>query len=156
MKEIIEKFYQAFESLDADGMTACYHDEIIFEDPAFGVLRGEHAKNMWRMLCASQQGKNFKISVSDIAFTIPKGRAHWEAYYVFSQTGRQVHNIINAEFEFRDGKIVKHTDRFDLYKWSKQAMGIKGVLLGWTTSFRKKLNGQTNKLLAAYEKRNRQ
>lgn len=50
MKSIIEKFYQAFENFDAEGMIEYYHNEIKFEDPAFGVLRGEKAKNMWRML----------------------------------------------------------------------------------------------------------
>jgi len=90
---------------------------------------------------------------SDIAFENQKGRAHWEAHYIFSQSGRKVHNIINAEFEFKDGKIIKHTDRFDLYSWSKQALGLKGVLIGWTTFFRKKLNAQTNKLLLEFEQR---
>ncbi len=55
MKSVIEKFYQAFEELDAESMIECYHNEIIFEDPAFGVLKGEKAKNMWRMLCDSQK-----------------------------------------------------------------------------------------------------
>ena len=153
MKEIIEKFYTSFENLDAAGMVSCYHDEITFEDPAFGVLKGEHAKNMWRMLCASQKGKNFRITASGIDFSNQKGKAHWEANYVFSQTGRKVHNIINAEFEFKDGMIFKHTDRFDLYRWSRQALGFKGVMLGWTTFFRKKLNVQTNKLLLQFENR---
>ncbi|MCK5103475.1 MAG: nuclear transport factor 2 family protein [Cyclobacteriaceae bacterium] len=39
MKHIIEKFYKAFENLDAEGMIACYHKEIEFEDPAFGIFR---------------------------------------------------------------------------------------------------------------------
>jgi hypothetical protein len=28
---------------------------------------------------------------------------------------------------------MKHTDDFDIWKWSKQALGIPGHLLGWTT-----------------------
>ncbi len=110
MKSIIEKFYQAFENLDAEGMIEYYHTEIKFEDPAFGVLRGEKAKNMWRMLCNNQKGKDFKVKSSDIEFINQKGKAHWEAYYTFSKTGRKVHNIVNAEFEFKDGKIINHMD----------------------------------------------
>jgi len=153
MKEIIEKFYAAFEILDAEAMADCYQIDVTFEDPAFGLLKGEHVKNMWRMLCTSQKGKDFRIMASDIGFENQKGRAHWEAHYIFSQSGRKVHNIINAEFEFKDGKIIKHTDRFDLYSWSKQALGLKGVLIGWTSFFRKKLNAQTNKLLLEFEQR---
>lgn len=154
MKSIIEKFYQAFENLDAEGMVECYHNKIKFEDPAFGVLKGERVKNMWRMICNSQKGKDFKIKVSNIEFINPKGRAHWEAYYIFSITGRKVHNFINAEFDFKDGKIITHIDQFDLYRWSKQALGIKGFLLGWTSFFKKKLNAQTNKLLTEFEQKN--
>ena len=79
--------------------------------------------------------------------------ANWEAIYNFSKTGRKVHNKIKAEFEFKDGKIIKHTDTFDLHKWAKQAMGFKGFLLGGTSFFKKKLNAQTNKLLSSFEKK---
>ena len=155
MKSIIENFYRAFDNLDAESMIDCYHKDIKFEDPAFGVLNGEKAKNMWRMLCHSQKGKDFKVKASNIAYNNMKGTADWEAYYTFSKTGRKVHNVINAEFEFKDGKIINHFDQFDLYKWSKQALGFKGLLLGWTTFFKKKLNAQTNKLLSEFEKKYR-
>ena len=134
-------------------MIECYHKETIFEDPAFGVLKGEKAKNMWRMLCDSQKGKEFKVKASNIEYDNLKGTAYWEAYYIFSKTGRKVHNMVNAEFEFKDGKIINHIDRFDLHKWSIQAFGFKGLLLGWTGFFKKKLNVQTNKLLAEIEQK---
>ncbi len=151
---IIEKFYQAFEHLDAERMVECYHDDITFEDPAFGVLRGNKAKNMWRMLCNSQQGKDFKIKTSHIDYTPEKGTAHWEAYYTFGKKDRKVHNVINAEFKFKDGKIINHLDRFNLYKWSKQSMGMQGFLLGWTALFKKNLNKQTNMRLSQFEEKN--
>ena len=153
MKSTIEKFYKAFENLDGDEMANCYHEDVIFEDPAFGVLRGDKAKNMWRMLCDSQKGKDFKMKASNIEYSDSKGAAHWEAWYIFRKTGRKIHNVINAEFEFKDGKIIKHVDQFDLHKWAKQALGFQGLLLGWTIFFKKKLNAQTNKLLSGYEKR---
>ena len=153
MKKTIEKFYQAFHQLDAETMAECYHPEVVFEDPAFGVLHGERAKNMWRMLCHSQKGKDFKITFSNIKSDGTTGSANWEAFYKFSQTGRDVHNIITASFEFKDGKIIKHTDHFNLHTWAKQAMGFKGWLLGGTSFFKKKLNAQTNKLLDKFEQR---
>ena len=156
MITVIEKFYKGFENLDAQTMIECYHEEIQFEDPAFGILKGEKAKNMWRMLCESQKGKDFKIKASNIDFSEPKGNAHWEAFYVFSKTGKKVHNVIEAEFEFFEGKIIKHVDRFDLHKWAKQAFGFKGFLLGGTSFFKKKLNEQTDKLLSEFEKKKKE
>lgn len=151
MKETIEKFYTAFAQTDAEAMVACYHQDIHFEDPGFGVLKGEQAGNMWRMLCASQKGKDFTVTFSNITYQDNKGTAHWEAHYHFSKTGRKVHNKIDATFEFKDGKISKHIDTFNLHKWASQALGFKGMLLGGTSFFKKKLLAQTQKALQQFE-----
>lgn len=151
MKELINKFYTAFTDLDAETMASCYHPDVVFCDPAFGQLKGTRAGNMWRMLCASQKDKNMKVIHSKVVADDNSGSAHWEAHYVFSKTGRKVHNIINAQFEFKDGLIIKHTDHFNLRRWASQAMGIKGSLLGGTGFFKKKLEAQTNRLLDKYE-----
>jgi ketosteroid isomerase-like protein len=156
VKTLIEKFYTAFANLDAETMASCYHDDVFFEDPAFGVLKGEHAKNMWRMLCESQKGKNFIVEFSDINENELNGSAHWEAHYNFSKTGRKVHNKIDAQFKFKDGKIIEHIDRFNLHKWASQALGFKGYALGWAGFFKTKLQGQTNQLLSKYESGNKQ
>jgi ketosteroid isomerase-like protein len=148
---LISKFYTAFANLDAEAMASCYHKEVVFEDPAFGILKGEKAGNMWRMLCQSQKGKDFVVTYSGVEAADGKGSARWQAKYTFSQTGRKVHNKIHAHFEFVDGKIIKHTDAFDLKQWAKQAMGFKGALLGGTSFFKNKLQQQTNGMLAKFE-----
>ncbi|WP_033958631.1 nuclear transport factor 2 family protein [Psychroserpens jangbogonensis] len=153
MNNVIETFYNAFSNLDAETMASCYHEDIVFEDPAFGVLKGERAKNMWRMLCESQKNKDFQVTFSNITSNNNEGSASWQAFYTFSKTGRKVHNIIDARFEFKDGKIIKHTDTFNLHKWSKQALGLKGFILGRTKYFSNKLKAQTNKLLDHFEKK---
>ena len=150
MESIIEKFYKSFTNLDAEAMVSCYHKNITFEDPAFGILYFERAKAMWQMLCDSQKGKEFKVIVSNINENETNGTAHWEAFYNFSKTGRKVHNSVDAKFEFKDGLIIKHTDTFNLHKWAKQAMGFKGVALGGTRYFKTKLIAHTNYLLDKY------
>tara|TARA_B100000795_G_C22704148_1_gene400871 strand:+ start:564 stop:1025 length:462 start_codon:yes stop_codon:yes gene_type:complete len=151
MNSIIHNFYQAFDQLDAETMVGYYHKNIVFEDPAFGILKDDRAKNMWRMLCLSQKKNQFNVVASNITVNENNGSAHWEAHYVFSQTGRKVHNKIDANFEFKDGKIIKHTDYFNLHNWSKQALGFKGYLIGGTSFFKRKLNAQTNRLLTKFE-----
>jgi hypothetical protein len=149
MDKTINKCYTAFCNLDVETMVNQYHKDIVFEDPAFGKLEGEYAKNMWRMLC--QNAKDIKVDYTDVFFNDNLGRAHWEAIYPFSQKGRTVHNIVTAKFEFKDGLIIKHTDSFNLHEWAKQALGFKGFLLDGTGFFKKKLNQQTNQLLAKFE-----
>lgn len=145
--EIITNFYTAFQQLDVEKMVAFYHDDIEFTDPGFGTLKGNDAKNMWRMICS--RAKDFSLEYSQIT----ENTAHWDTTYTFSATGRKVTNIIDATFEFKDGKISKHTDVFNLHRWATQALGFKGKLLGGTIFFKKKLNKQTKVLLATYTKK---
>jgi len=152
MKALIEKFYTAFQNKDAETMISCYHDDIIFCDPAFGELNGEDARAMWRMLCRNTF--DLKVEFSDINASLKKGSAHWEAWYTFSKTGRRVHNVVSAEFDFKDSKIIKHIDSFNLHKWATQAFGLKGRLLGGTNFFKNKLNQQTNKALKQFRETN--
>jgi ketosteroid isomerase-like protein len=147
--DLITSFYSAFERGDADGMTACYSDNIIFKDPAFGELHGDDAKNMWRMLVERSRG-DLKVMYGDVVSDEKGGRAQWVAVYHFSQTGRKITNKIRAYFWIEDGKIVRHEDHFSLWKWSAQALGWKGYLLGWTPFMGKQIQKQTGKLLKAY------
>lgn len=150
MKETIEQFYTAFAAKDPDAMVACYHKDIHFEDPAFGVLKGEKAGQMWHMLCNSQKGKEFHVTFSNVTYQEEKGTARWEAQYEFSATGRKVHNKIKASFEFKDDKIIKHIDSFSLRTWASQAMGFKGFLIGGTRFFKNKLQEKTKHALERY------
>jgi hypothetical protein len=59
-------------------------------------------------------------------------------------------NDIHASFIFRDGKIVRHVDQFDLWRWSRQALGTKGLLLGWTPLVRSAVQKQAAKGLAQF------
>ncbi len=147
-EELIETFYASFQKLDAEAMLRCYHADIRFSDPVFPNLSASEVRAMWRMLC--KQAKNFELTFADIGADDRTGKARWEARYDFSATGRRVHNRIAAEFEFRDGKIIKHTDTFDFWKWSRMALGPAGILLGWTPLLRRKVQKQAGERLARF------
>lgn len=138
---LITKFYTAFANADAKKMSECYHRKIHFIDPAFGLLKEDQVTKMWEMLILKSKG-NIKIEFSDIKADDSSGSAKWVAAYNFSKTNRKVINTVTAEFAFQDGLIIKHTDSFDVWKWSKQAFGPMGYLLGWTGFFQKKIQDQ--------------
>lgn len=146
--ELISRFYQAFQRQDAEAMAACYADDVQFSDPVFTNLQGSEAGDMWRMLTSRAQ--NFSLDYSNVEADEQRGSAQWVATYLFSGTGRTVVNRIQANFVFRDGKIVEHRDRFDLWKWSAQALGLKGTLLGWTPLVQGAIRKQAAKGLAAF------
>ena len=148
--QLIEKFYAAFQSHNADAMVACYHPDVTFADPAFGTLHGSRATSMWRMLVG--RSKDLQVTFSNVQANDMRGSAHWEAKYSFGPKRRPVHNIIEAEFVFKDGLIFQHTDRFNFWKWSRMALGVSGALLGWTpiiqSAVRKNALGGLEKFMA--------
>ncbi|QNL20473.1 nuclear transport factor 2 family protein [Hyphobacterium sp. CCMP332] len=154
MDNLIRDFYNNFKNLNAEGMIKHYHPDVEFEDPAFGLLKGEQVCNMWRMLCESQQDKNFILDYFDVHANTEKGSAKWEAEYTFSKTNRRVKNVIKANFEFKDGKIYRHYDDFNLYNWAIQALGFKGLLFGWTLFFKRSLQKSTAKMLRKFTNEN--
>jgi limonene-1,2-epoxide hydrolase len=148
----IHKFYSAFANSDAKTMCECYHSNIQFQDPAFGVLKGNDVCTMWEMLIEKSNG-SIKIEFSDIKADAFSGSAKWIATYNFSKTNRKVVNVIHAQFKFQDGLIIRHTDNFDIWKWSKQALGFKGLLLGWTGFMQNQIQKQALASLKSYNKR---
>ena len=145
-RELVKSFYKALSERDAEAMAACYHPDVVFSDAVFTELRGSRAGDMWRMICT--RGKDLVIELGDVAED--GSAAHWEARYTFSGTGRKVHNCIDATFVFRDGKIIQHTDRFDLWRWAGMALGAKGKLLGWTPFVKSAIRATGAKSLDAF------
>jgi ketosteroid isomerase-like protein len=146
---LIQRFYAAFARRDSAGMNACYASDIEFQDPVFQRLHGDDARRMWRMLCA--RAKDLDVVASGIQADELAGRAHWVATYTFGATGNRVENRIDASFVFKDGKIVQHHDRFDLYRWARQALGLKGLLLGWLPPVQAAVRKQAAQGLRAFK-----
>jgi ketosteroid isomerase-like protein len=146
---LLETFYTAFQQRNPDGMIACYHPDIWFSDPVFGDLRGPRAGAMWRMLC--ERATSLEITFRVVSAEEQHGHVHWEARYPFSATGRHVHNVIEAEFELRDGKLIRHADSFDLWRWAGMALGPKGRLLGWLPPVRAAIQTKARRGLEAFE-----
>ena len=147
--ELIHTFYQAFQRLDAEAMVACYSADVRFSDPVFVGLQGLEAGDMWRMLCT--RAADFSLSYGEVEADDRRGSAQWVARYTFSQTGRTVVNVIRAEFVFGNGRIVEHRDHFDLWRWSRQALGLKGWLLGWLPAVQGAIRAQARRGLAGFQ-----
>jgi len=135
--DLITSFYEGFERKDHAGMAACHHPEIHFSDPVFLDLSGGEVRAMWHMLC--ERGTDLTVSFGDVRADDATGGAHWEARYTLTPGGREIHNVIDASFEFRDGLILRHRDDFDLWRWTRMALGPTGTLAGWSPPIQNKV-----------------
>ncbi len=148
-KQLIEIFYTAFSKGDASGMNNCYHIDVTFEDPAFGKLENGKPAKMWEMLM-SRKKESTTVVFSNIEANETTGKANWTASYEYGEKNRKVINNVTANFKFKDGKIIEHIDTFDLWKWTKQALGFSGALLGWSSFMKNKIQKTTNTQLTEF------
>jgi ketosteroid isomerase-like protein len=146
--ELVDRFYSAFAETDAETMAACYRDDVVFEDPAFGELHGEDARDMWRMLCGG--ATDLSLTYTILQASESSARVNWIAEYTFS-TGRHVRNDVVASLRIEDGLIVDHRDDFDQWKWSRQALGLPGMLFGWSPPLQKKVRATALGALRKYQ-----
>ncbi|MDR5591019.1 nuclear transport factor 2 family protein [Christiangramia sp. SM2212] len=143
--ELIQQFYQSFARADAEGMITAYHENVVFKDPAFGKLEKERARSMWRMLLSRNNEIHITHKILETSGNTAK--VAWTAIYNYGPKKRKVVNHVTAHLVFQDAKIIKHTDKFNLWNWSRQALGLSGFLLGWTPFMKKKIQQKTNSLL---------
>lgn len=145
-QETATRFYRAFQSGDAAEMANCYHTELQFSDPVFGKLNRKEACGMWAMLLERSKGAlsiEFDILLADTQTV----EVQWVARYPFGKEKRPVENTIHAKMQFKDGLIVQHQDHFNFWRWSRQALGLSGWLLGSTPFLKNKVRQQSRRLL---------
>lgn len=133
------RYWAALAAKDGKGMAKCYAADARFRDEVFD-LRGREPGAMWRMLFSGAQ--DLRITTHPLTVANHEATGIWEARYLFSATGRQVRNVIATTLTLRDGKIVQQRDRFSFWRWSGQALGVKGWIFGWTPLVRKAVRKQ--------------
>jgi hypothetical protein len=136
-QQLISTFYEQFRQGNWRGMLECYHDDVLFYDPVFESLEGPKVRAMWEMLLSGS--REIGISIGNIEGADGYGSCEWIATYNFPPTGRKVINKVKAHFFISDGKIAEHHDDFSLWKWSSQALGMRGLLFGWTSTLQQRL-----------------
>ena len=143
-QQLLARFYDAFARKDAEGMAACYHPEAAFSDPVVPRLNHDETCAMWRMLVGRAQDFSLTFEI------IGEDRVDWVARYTFTKTGRSVVNRVRSQFGFQDGLIFAQRDGFDFYAWTRQALGLKGALLGWSGLVQNAVRREARKGLEAF------
>jgi ketosteroid isomerase-like protein len=135
----LTRFYTAFAQRDWAAMGVCYADDARFSDPVFPDLEAASVRAMWKMLLTS--GTDLRVTFRVVEEAAERGVCELEAFYTFSKSGKKVHNKIRSEFKLRDGLIYRQRDHFNFWRWSTQALGVTGMLLGWSPMLKNKVRG---------------
>lgn len=125
--DVARAFYDAFCKGDTATMEALYAPGVQFHDEIFDFPDRAGTMGMWRVLTDPASGGRFTYSVLGVKGDVVTVK--WLADYKFPSKdfGRPVHNEVTATLVVRNGRIVKHTDRFSWEKWSRQALPFGGL-----------------------------
>jgi hypothetical protein len=145
---VAERFYEAFMVRDHYTMGLLYASHATFRDPVFPKLTAQGARLMWQMLLS--EAEDLELAVNILEDTPDRARVDWTARYTFTPTRRPVINKVHTEMRIAAGKIVQQVDDFSFWRWSGQALGWKGWLLGATPLVRDKVRARAAKSLKEY------
>ena len=148
---VAERFYEAFMVRDHYTMGLLYAEHATFSDPVFPLLNARGARMMWNMLLT--RAEDLGIEVKIIEDSPAHASVDWVAHYTFGATGRPVVNRVHTEMALSNGRIVRQVDSFSLWRWSRQALGAKGWLLGWTPVVRDRIRAQAANSLREYARK---
>jgi ketosteroid isomerase-like protein len=148
-EDTIRRLYDGLDRHDGETMAACYAPDASFADPVFPELHGDQPGDMWRML--TERATDLTVEVPEAKADDQAGSALWIATYTFGDTGRRVVNRVRSSFRFDDaGLIAEQRDEFPFWTWSRQALGLSGLLLGWTPLLRSKVRENAAAQLARF------
>ena len=143
-----ERFYDAFALGDWHTMGMTYAQHATFSDPVFPLLGVDEVRAMWQMLLP--HAPDLSVNYNVVSESDDGARVVWIARYTFGQTGRPVTNRVVSEMRFAAGRIVRQVDRFNLWRWSRQALGLQGWLFGWTPMLRDRVRKQAASALRKF------
>ena len=148
-EDTIRRLYDALGRHDGETMASCYAPDAQFSDPVFPELSGDQAGDMWRML--TSRATDLAVELPEAKADAQAGSARWIATYTFGATGRNVVNRVRSDFRFDDvGLIAEQHDDFPFWAWSRQALGLPGLALGWTPLMRSKVRSNAAAELARF------
>ncbi|MEM6644238.1 MAG: nuclear transport factor 2 family protein [Bacteroidota bacterium] len=145
---IVHRFYDALKAKDFKTIENLYHEQVVFNDPVFSHLNHRSVLAMWKMLL--ENDNSLFIEYHSVKIDRQVATCIWEARYNFSKKQLPVHNVIHTKMILKDERILKHTDSFALWKWSKMALGFPGKLFGWTPLMQNRIRSTARRALEKY------
>src|SRR5689334_22270835 len=156
---LLQKLFSRLNEHNHQAMVECYHAEATFRDIAFELRGKEQIHAMWQMICEGRG--NIRAAFEVVEADDHRGQVKVVDDYTFYasddsplSSGREVHNVIDSRFRFRNGLIIEHHDFCDAQVWARMALGgIKGFLAGRFRFLRsRKAQQKLNRFLAKRSK----
>src|SRR5436309_9608022 len=115
---LLRKLFTGLNQHDHRVMAECYHPKAVFRDIAFHLRGQKRIDEMWQMICEGRS--NIRANFEVVRADDKSGQVRLvDDYTLYASddsppsSGREVRNVIDSRFRFRDGLIIKHKDHCD-------------------------------------------
>jgi hypothetical protein len=144
----IETYFDAFSKGDYRTMRSLCDPKITFNDPVYTSLQGKsvfalHHFMAERRICPT-------ITIRSISEKGNRVKVKWTNEYEYATYKTHISIDVRSIFHFEHTSIISQTDQYNLWKWSKMALGFTGTYLGWTPMFRSTLRRSSQQSLATF------
>lgn len=134
--QALERFFDAMQRCDTEALRTSYHPALRFDDPLISTTsvgdRLDWCGMLWSPRDADGQ-RIWQLELEEVRTRGALATARWNLRYRYTPTKRLIDQALHSHFSFdADGRITTQRDSFDFWRWSRQAHGLLGLLLGWT------------------------
>lgn len=127
-------------------LRSLYHPKAEYMDELFS-LKYREILALWYSCMLPEMKLEVKVKsieqFKDVVVT------KWTISYTISSINRRITLDEIGRFEFEDGLIIRHTDKYSFHSWCTQALGVAGMLASWSKWLRSKVRNQAYSSISA-------
>jgi ketosteroid isomerase-like protein len=131
---LVEQHYKAIQAKDADAILAVYAADCRIDHPLIGRMsKDEFSKAVQAFI---RQTPDYELEFQISHAGAQRVDAEWALTHVFHLTGRTIRLAGATTYFLSANRITRHIDQFDRRAWSRQAMGMTGLVLSFVPGWR--------------------
>jgi len=146
VRHVTNCLFSALHRRNPSAIAACYDSAGVFTTPILGDVPAQHLERFWMRLFSRTRDHVLKFKIVDAGLV--NARVEGRVSYVLLASGRRVSCPFDSMLHVRDRLIRHHVDNFDPWGWAQMAYGTKGLMLGWSNTWQRRLSNNLRSSLS--------
>lgn len=138
VRQVTNRLFSALHRRDPSAIAACYDRAGVFTTPILCDVPAQHLERLWTLFFSRTQDSILTYRIVDAGLV--SARVEGRVSYGLLVSGRQVSCPFDSLLHVRDRLIQHHVDSFDPWGWAQMAYGTKGLMLGWSNTWQRRLS----------------
>jgi len=146
VRRVTNCLFLALHRRKPSAISACYDSAGVFTTPILGDVPAKSLERLWTLFFSRTRHNALTYKIVDAGLVGARVEGH--VSYVLLDSGRRVSCPFDSVLHVRDRLIRYHVDSFDTWGWAQMAYGTKGLMLGWSNSWHRRLSNDLRSSLS--------